>query len=84
MDILTNDEASALLTVSNAHSIAREQLVADMVEAGATAAKFTADELAERGITGKRGAGLRAGRNGQGDIKQVSTLEDGTVVVILN
>jgi hypothetical protein len=40
-------------------------------------------DLAERGIKGKRGAGLRAGSHGKGEIALVRTNTEGTVLIVL-
>ena len=48
------------------------------------AATFTLDELKERGISGKRGSGLKASRNGRGPVAKVATLDESTVLVVLS
>lgn len=68
------------------------QTVQDAIEAGDApegtplAATFTLEELRERGIESKSGksSGLKASRNGNGPIARVATLDETTVLVVLN
>jgi hypothetical protein len=92
---LTAEELSAYLDPP--HDRARRALVAEMrqahheaVQAGTIPAEdppatmISLADLVERGIKGKRGAGLRAGRHGKGEIALVRTNKDGTVLIVLN
>ena len=99
MKMLTAEDVQGYLDASGVspHTQARNALVAeirdtvrDAIAAGDApegtplAATFTLDELAERGISGKRGSGLKASRNGNGPIAKVATLDETTVLVVLS
>lgn len=56
------------------------------VEPGtAQAATFTLQELTERGVrdADTKGAGIKAGRNGKGEIALVRTVDEDTVLIVL-
>lgn len=99
MKMLTAEDVQGYLDSAGVspHTQARNTLileirdtVQDAIAAGEApegtplAATFSPDELAERGIAGKRGSGLKASRNGNGPIAKVATLDESTVLVVLN
>jgi hypothetical protein len=86
MQVLDKADALALVAAQSngANTEARDAIVDEIREAGATAARFTLAELRERGIApqgSKGGAGLRGAKTGP--IEVVRTFKDGTVLVVL-
>jgi hypothetical protein len=94
MELLTQEVAEAFLAARvSPHAAARDALIAEIRAAheeagleGPAAARFTLEELVERGITSKSGksSGLKASRNGNGPIALVRTEDEGTVLIVLN
>lgn len=94
MKMLTAAEVSAALDV-DPRTQARTALITeirDAVDEARTesnddsipyAATFTLAELQERGISGKRGSGLKASREGHGPVAKVRALDDENYLVIL-
>lgn len=95
MKMVTLDEVTAALD-TDPRTAARQALVVEIRDAVDEArqdagddsipyaATFTFDELRERGISGKRGSGLKASRNNRGPVAKVATLDESTVLVVLN
>lgn len=75
---------AALITeIREAHASAVE--AGEVDEGTAIAATFTLQELTDRGVrdADTKGAGIKAGRNGKGDIALVRTVDEDTVLVVL-
>lgn len=94
MKMLTAEEVNAALE-TDPRTAARQALVVEIRDAVDEArrdagddsipyaATFTLEELKERGISGKRGSGLKASRNGRGPVAKVASLDESTVLVVL-
>lgn len=92
MQMLTAEQVNAALD-TDPRTAARQALIVEIRDAVDEArqtdstipyaATFTFDELRERGISGKRGSGLKASRQGHGPVARVSTLDESTVLVVL-
>lgn len=93
------DIATLVASLTSPREQARQALIAEIREAHAEAvergdvtdetppaATFTLAELTERGVRTEdsRGAGIKAGRNGKGEIALAKVIDDDTVLVVLN
>lgn len=87
VDSLSGPRAQArtalIREIREAHAAAVE--AGDVDEGTAIAATFTLQELTERGVrdADTKGAGIKAGRNGKGEIALVRTVDEDTVLVVL-
>lgn len=79
------EQARAALIVEIREAHAESLANGDVPEGTPAAATFTLAELTERGVRGDdtNGAGLKAGRNGKGEIALVRTLAEDTVLIVL-